>query len=49
MKTIKEVLYFCYKFTFYDIYNIERVVDLHHIRECNNNVLSESDFKREGI
>ena len=44
MKTSKKVLYFCNKFTFYDHYNIERLIELNHVRDYILIVLSESDF-----
>ena len=47
MKTTKEVLEFCNEYTFYDLYNIDRVIKLSHIRDFMNNVLLESDFKLE--
>ena len=47
MKNIKEVSDFCNEFTFYDQYNIDRVIELNCIRDYTINVLSGSDFKHE--
>ena len=43
MKTVQEVLDFCNEFTFYDHYNIERNIELNHVRDCLISVLSECD------
>ena len=47
MKTIQEVLGFCNKFTFNSHYNIEKVRELNHVRDCVNCVLSKFDFRSE--
>ena len=47
MKTIKDVLNFCKEFTFYDHYNIERVIELNHVRDSIFSLLSKCDFIRE--
>ena len=44
MKTIKEVLDFCKKFTFYDHYEIERVMGLNLVRASIIYVLSKCDY-----
>ena len=46
-KTFKEFLAFCNEFTFYDHHNIERIVELIHIRDYTVNILSGSVFKHE--
>ena len=46
MKTIREVLNFCYEFTFYDQNSVERVIELKHVLDCITNVLFE-DFINE--
>ena len=47
MKTIQEVLDFCNAFTFLHHYNIERVIELNHARDCVISVLSKCDFISE--
>ena len=44
MKTFEEILYFCNEFTFYDLYNIERVIELNDVSDCKINVLYEYEF-----
>ena len=46
MKIFKEVLDFCNEFTFYDHYNIERVLEINRVCDCLISVLSENDFIR---
>ena len=47
MKTIKEVLNFCNEFLFYDLYSIERVIEINLVRDCVISVLSNCDFITE--
>ena len=44
MKTIKEILIFCNEFAFFDHYNIERVIELNHVRNYIISVLFECFF-----
>ena len=44
MKTIKEILNLCKKFSFNDQYVIERVVELNHIGDCSNIIFSKSNI-----
>ena len=45
----KEVFSFCKEFTFFDLYKIERLIELSHVCDYKINVLSESDFMLEDI
>ena len=47
MKTTKEN-FFCNEFTFYDHYNIDKVIEINHVRDCVILVLSNCDFISEG-
>ena len=47
MKRTKKNLYFSSEFTFYDLYNIDRVTEKNYVRDYTINVLSECDFEHE--
>ena len=43
METIKIVLDSCKEFIFFDHYNIERIKEFNHVRDCIFDVLSKHD------
>ena len=47
MKAFKEVLNYFNEFAFYDHYNIERVIDINHVRDCVCRVLNKCSFKKD--
>ena len=47
MKRTEENLCFSSEFTIYDLYNIDRVIELNYVRDYITNVLSECDFEHE--
>ena len=49
MKTIRDVSDFFNEFTYYDHYNIERVIDLNHIRFCVIDALSNCYVVNENL
>ena len=49
MKTVKEVLDFSNDFVFYDIYNIERVIKINHVRDWLISELSKYDHFDENL
>ena len=49
MKTIEEVLDFSKKFTFYNHYNFENVVELNLVRDCINIISSKLDHTDENL
>ena len=46
-KTIRELLKFRNDFTFYDHYNIERVMELNYVRDYMINILAEDELINE--
>ena len=44
METIKDVSDFCSEFTCHNRYNVEKVIELNHVRDGNTNVFPENGF-----
>ena len=47
MKTIEEVLNFCNEVLFYDHYNLQRVIEISHVRDCVTSILIYCGFISE--
>ena len=49
MENIKEVLDFCDRFTYYNLNNIEKAIEVKHMRGCIFNILSKCDHIVENV